>query len=197
MKKSITILAALLLAAGTAPAHAHLDPGAHGSLVAGFSHPLFGTDHVLAMVAVGLWAAMLGGRAPWAVPAAFVGVMLAGFLAAMAGLPLPFVEPAILASVVAIGLLVALAVPVPVGVGMAIVGFFALFHGHAHGGEIGAATTAGYAAGFALATALLHAAGVAAGLGAARLFSGHAGRLVTRAAGGATAAAGVWLMVAG
>lgn len=197
MKKSITILGALLLAAGTAPAHAHLDSGAHGSFVAGFSHPLFGLDHVLAMVAVGLWAAMLGGRAPWAVPAAFVGVMLAGFLAAMAGLPLPFVEPAILASVVAIGLLVALAVPVPVGAGMAVVGSFALFHGHAHGGEIGAATTAGYAAGFALATALLHAAGVAAGLGAARLFSGHAGRLVTQAAGGATAAAGVWLMVAG
>lgn len=197
MKKSITILGALLLAAGTAPAHAHLDPGAHGSFMAGFSHPLFGTDHVLAMVAVGLWAAMLGGRALWAVPAAFVGVMLAGFLAAMASLPLPFVEPAILASVVAIGLLVALAVPVPVGAGMAVVGFFALFHGHAHGGEIGAATTAGYAAGFALATALLHAAGVAAGLGAARLFSGHAGRLVTQAAGGATAAAGVWLMVAG
>lgn len=193
MKKSITIFAALLLAASTAPARAHLDPGAHGSFVAGFTHPLFGIDHVLAMVAVGLWAAMPGGRALWAVPAAFVGVMLAGFLAAMAGLPLPFVEPAILASVVAIGLLVALAVPVPAGPGMAVVGFFALFHGHAHGGEIGAATTLAYAAGFALATALLHAAG----LGAARLFSGNAGRLVTRAAGGMTAAAGVWLMVAG
>lgn len=197
MKKSITILAALLLAAGTAPAHAHLDPGAHGSFMAGFSHPLFGTDHVLAMVAVGLWAAMLGGRALWAVPAAFVGVMLAGFLAATAGLPLPFVEPAILASVVAIGLLVALAVPVPVGVGMAVVGFFALFHGHAHGGEIGEATSLGYAGGFAIATALLHAAGVAAGLGVARLFSGGLGGLVTRAAGGTTALAGVWLMVAG
>ncbi len=191
----VVALAALALSAG--PAFAHLDPGEHGSFMAGLTHPLFGLDHVLAMVAVGLWAAMLGGRALWAVPAAFVGVMLMGFLAAMAGLPLPFVEPAILASVVAIGLLVALAVPVPAGLGMVVVGFFALFHGHAHGGEIGEATTAGYAAGFALATALLHAAGVAAGLGVARLFSGNTGRLVTRAAGGATALAGVWLMVAG
>ncbi len=197
MKPRTPIAALAMLALSAGPAFAHLDPGAHGSFMAGFTHPLFGLDHVLAMVAIGLWAAMLGGRALWAVPAAFVGVMLAGFLAAMAGLPLPFVEPAILASVVAIGLLVALAVPVPAGLGMAVVGFFALFHGHAHGGEIGEATTAGYAAGFALATALLHAAGVAAGLGAARLFSGGAGRLLTRAAGGMTAAAGVWLMVAG
>lgn len=194
--KAIT-LGAALLAASTAPAFAHLDPGEHGSFLAGFTHPLFGIDHVLAMVAVGLWAAMLGGRAVWAVPAAFVGVMALGFAASFAGVGLPFVEPTILASVVAIGLLVALAVPVPVGAGMAVVGFFAVFHGHAHGGEMGEATAFGYAGGFAVATALLHAAGVALGLGFAWLFSGAAGRLVTRAAGGATALAGVWLMVAG
>lgn len=197
MKIRTALLATLLCAASASPALAHLDPAEHGSFAAGFTHPLFGADHVLAMVAVGLWAAMLGGRAVVAVPAAFVGVMALGFVASMIGLPLPFVEPAILASVVAIGLLVALAVPVPVGVGMAIVGFFALFHGHAHGGEIGDAGALGYAAGFAIATALLHAAGVAAGLGVARLFNGSRGTFVTRAAGGLTAAAGVWLMVAG
>lgn len=197
MNRKATILAALLLAASAGPAFAHLDPVEHGSFAAGFTHPLFGVDHVLAMVAVGLWAAMLGGRAIWAVPAAFVGVMALGFVLSAAGAPLPFVEPTILASVVAIGLLVALAVPVPVGIGMAVVGFFALFHGHAHGGEMGEATAFGYAAGFAAATALLHAAGVAAGLGFSRLFSGDAGRLATRIAGGATALGGVWLMVAG
>ena len=185
--------ALLLLSAG--PAFAHLDPVEHGSFAAGFTHPLFGTDHVLAMVAVGLWAAMLGGRAVWAVPAAFVGVMALGFASSFAGIALPFVEPTILASVVAIGFLVALAVPVPVGVGMAVVGFFALFHGYAHGGEMGEATALRYAAGFAVATALLHAAGVGAGLGLGRLFSDGAGRLVTRLAGGLTALSGVWLMM--
>jgi urease accessory protein len=197
MNRKTLALGAALLAASASPAFAHLDPGEHGSFMAGFTHPLFGTDHVLAMVAVGLWAALLGGRAIWAVPAAFVGVMALGFLASMVGVPLPFVEPTILASVVAIGLLVALAVPMPVGAVMAVVGFFALFHGHAHGGEMGEAGAAGYAAGFAMATALLHAAGVAAGLSVARLFSGTTGQMVTRAAGGVTALAGVWLMVAG
>lgn len=195
--RRLPILALAAFAASATPAFAHLDPADHGSFMAGFTHPLFGIDHVLAMVAVGLWAAMLGGRAIWAVPAAFVAVMSIGFLAAMAGLPLPFVEPTILASVVTLGILVALAAPVPLPAGMAIVGFFALFHGHAHGGEIGDATAFGYALGFALATALLHAAGVLAGLGLARAFSGEAGRSISRVAGGATALAGVWLMVAG
>lgn len=183
----------VLSALGTAPAFAHLDPGEHGSLLAGFSHPLFGTDHILAMVAVGLWAALLGGRALWLVPAAFVGTMVAGFAAAMAGAPLPFVEPVILASVVVIGLLAAVALKVPTPLAMAMVGFFAFFHGHAHGGEIGEAGAGAYAAGFAIATALLHAAGVALGLGLGRVFGGTTGRAVTRIAGAATALGGAWL----
>lgn len=197
MKTKATLLGAALLAASASPALAHLDPGEHGSFAAGFTHPMFGTDHMLAMVAVGLWAAMLGGRAVWAVPAAFVGVMLAGFLASMAGLPLPFVEPAILASVVAIGLLVALAVPVPTVAGMTIVGFFALFHGHAHGGEIGEAGALSYAVGFAVATAVLHAAGVAIGLAFSKASAGAFGAIATRIAGGLTVLSGVYLMVAG
>lgn len=101
MKKSILIAAALLFTS-SAPALAHLDPAEHGSLLAGLSHPFFGADHVLAMVAVGLWAAQIGGRALWSVPAAFVTTMMLGFALALLGAPLPFVEPAILASVVAL-----------------------------------------------------------------------------------------------
>lgn len=185
---------------GVAPAFAHLNPAEHGSFAAGISHPLFGTDHILAMVAVGLWAALLAGadrRALWLVPSAFVGTMLAGFLAAMAGVALPFVEPAILASVVVIGLLVAVALRVPTAAAMAMVGSFALFHGHAHGAELGAAGALPFAIGFALATALLHAAGIALGSGLGRLIGGGLGRTVTRAAGAVTALGGLWLVFAG
>ncbi len=113
------------------------------------------------MVAVGLWAALKGGRALWVWPAAFVGVMLIGGALGMAHVAVPFVEPAILASVVALGLLVALAVDLPVWAGAAIVAVFALLHGHAHGTEV-AETMSGaeYMAGFALATATLHALGI-------------------------------------
>jgi len=201
MKARLPLYALGLLAAGTMPAFAHLDPGDHGSFLAGFTHPLFGTDHVLAMVAVGLWAAMLATsadrRALWLVPAAFVGTMIVGFAAAMIDLPLPFVEPVILASVVVIGLLATVALNVPVAATMAMVGFFAFFHGHAHGGEIGEARAWPYAAGFAVATALLHAAGVASGILLGRALGGSTGRLATRMAGAATAACGIWLAIAG
>ena len=198
--------AVILLAASAAPAFAHLNPAEHGSLMAGVSHPLFGVDHILAMVAVGLWAALLGRghdrganaacrllAALWLVPAAFVGAMALGFAAALLDLPLPFVEPVILASVVVIGLLAAVALNVPAGLAMAMVGFFAFFHGHAHGGELGAAGALAFGIGFALSTALLHAAGIGLGLGLGRAFGGDAGRLVTRLAGGATALGGLWL----
>ncbi|PRD43411.1 protein hupE [Phyllobacterium phragmitis] len=195
MRKSALLTAAILTLAST-PALAHLNPAEHGSFAAGFSHPLFGADHILAMVAVGLWAALLGGRALWLVPAAFVGTMSAGFVLALAGAPLPFVEPVILASVVAIGLLAAIALKVPTSAAMAMVGFFALFHGHAHGGEMGSAGAAAYGLGFALATMLLHIAGIGIGLGLPRVFGGDMGRVVARLAGGATALAGLWLAVA-
>lgn len=188
-----------ILAASAAPAFAHLDPTEHGSFAAGVSHPLFGADHILAMVAVGLWAALLGSRgqgsALWLVPAAFVGAMAVGFAAALVGLALPFVEPVILASVIVIGLAAATALSVPAGAASAMVGFFAFFHGHAHGGEIGSAGALSFGFGFALSTALLHLAGIATGLGLGRVYGGEAGRLVTRAAGIATALGGLWLAV--
>lgn len=186
-----------LLGLSAAPALAHVDPGGHGSFAAGLSHPFFGIDHILAMVAVGLWAALLGGRARWLVPAAFVGAMLAGFLAAMAGAPLPLVEPTILASVVVIGLMAAVALDIGSGPAMILVGVFALFHGHAHGGEIGEAGVGAYAAGFAVATALLHAAGLALGLAGRSAFGAAGGRAATRIAGATAAAAGLWLSFAG
>lgn len=188
---------ALVVSAGTTPAFAHLSPEDHGSLLAGLSHPLFGLDHILAMVAVGLWAAMLGGRAVWIVPAAFVGTMIAGFGLAMAGIDLPFVEPVILASVVVLGLVIAASVQLPAAAGAALVGAFALFHGHAHGAELGAATAAPYLAGFAIATALLHAAGIGIGLalGSGLSLGALSGRTVARLLGGATALAGLGLVV--
>jgi urease accessory protein len=182
-------LSAILFLAAAMPAYAHVGVGTTSSFTAGFMHPVSGLDHMTVMVAVGLWAALKGGRAIWAWPAAFVGVMLGGAALGMAHVPVPFVEPGILASVVALGLLVALAIDLPFAAGVAIIGLFALFHGHAHGTEV--PENAGgleYMAGFAVATVLLHAVGIAAGLSLGMRFRGLA-----RAAGAACAAIGVGL----
>jgi urease accessory protein len=191
LKRSLITLAITL--AATLPAFAHLDPVEHGSLAAGFSHPLFGLDHILAMVAVGLWAAQQGGRTLWMAPVAFVGTMALGFAAAVAGLPLPFVEPVILASVIFIGIAIALALPIPTSAVAGLVGFFAVFHGHAHGGELGAAGAWQFALGFILATGLLHTVGIGAGL----LLSRVSGKVLTRIAGAATALGGIYLAIGG
>lgn len=181
--------ATLIAALAATPAAAHLPPGEYGSFLAGATHPLFGLDHVLAMIAVGLWAAQTGGRAVWWVPTAFVLAMIAGFLGALAGLPLPFVEPAILASIIVLGLVVALALRPSPPFAMALVAAFALFHGHAHGGELGGAQALQFGLGFALATAILHAAGIAVAYAASRELSRPDG-LPMRAMGGVTALAG-------
>ncbi|QPC44164.1 HupE/UreJ family protein [Kaustia mangrovi] len=184
--------AALFALVTVEPASAHVGAGSTSSFAAGLTHPLGGLDHILAMVAVGLWAALKGGRALWVWPCAFVGVMLVGGALGMAGMPLAFVEPGILASIVALGILVALAVDLPVAAGAVLIGVFALFHGHAHGMEAPAAGTALlYAAGFALATAGLHGVGVLFGL----VSRDALWRNVIRGAGAATAAAGLALAV--
>jgi urease accessory protein len=153
--------AAALLVLGVGPALAHPGHVEASSFLAGVAHPLSGLDHIAVMIAVGLWAALKGGRALWVWPAAFVGLMLVGGALGMAHVALPFVEPGILASVVALGLLVALAVDLPLITGAVIVGVFALFHGHAHGSEV-AENLSGieYMAGFAMATATLHLIGI-------------------------------------
>ncbi|MDB5554214.1 MAG: Urease accessory protein [Rhizobium sp.] len=189
MLKRLSISAAIF-AAMTAPAFAHLDPAEHGSFMSGLTHPLSGADHMLAMIAVGLWAAQIGGKARWVVPAAFVSVMAVGFMLALTGAPLPFVEPGIVASVIGLGLLVALTVRVPIAVSATIVGIFALFHGHAHGGELGTATALSFGLGFVAATALLHTVGL--GLG---MLVGGRNQIVTRFLGAATALGGAALVL--
>ncbi len=159
MKK---VLLVTLLMLSASPAFAHVGVGSTSSFAAGVAHPFSGLDHMTVMVAVGLWAALKGGRALWVWPAVFVGVILIGGALGMAHVELPFVEPGILASVVVLGLMVALAVDLPVWAGATIVAVFALLHGHAHGTEV-AENIGGieYMAGFAPATATLHGIGIA------------------------------------
>ena len=188
----LTIAGALAATAGAA--YAHTGFGAAHGFGHGFAHPMGGLDHILAMVAVGLFAAHLGGRALLLVPAAFMTMMAIGGALGLAGVGLPMVEAAIGLSVVALGLIVCLEVDMATTAAMALVGFFALFHGHAHGVEM-PPTASGleYAAGFILATATLHAAGVGLGLIVARL-GARRGRRVLQTAGGAMAAAGVAIL---
>lgn len=180
----LTVLAAIV------PSALWAHEGGHASgFSAGLAHPVSGADHLLAMIAVGLWAAMLGGRALWALPLAFVGAMLAGGVAGFVGLPLPGVEPMILASVVLLGAMAALALRMAAGWAAAGVAVFALFHGHAHGAEAGEAGFAAYAFGFAIATLGLHLAGLALGT----VLNSGAARHVLRVMGLGTALAGLSL----
>lgn len=191
----LLFLTAAFLFLATGAAHAHVDPVAHGSFASGFTHPIFGWDHVLAMVAVGLWATQLGRRGLVVVPTTFVATMVFGFALALAGAALPLVEPVILASVIALGLLVAFALRLSPALGAVVVAGFALFHGFAHGAEMGAAGAAAYGAGFAVATALLHGVGIGLVVGFEALRRRHAAMPVwsTRAMGAATACGGVVL----
>ncbi|HKS65186.1 MAG TPA: HupE/UreJ family protein, partial [Xanthobacteraceae bacterium] len=144
---------------------------------------------------VGLYAALLGGRALWLVPATFVGVMAIGGALGAAGYPLPYTEIGIALSVIVPGLAVALRASLPTSAAMAMAGLFAIFHGHAHGAEMPAEAAAlSYASGFMLATALLHGAGIAIGLVAGRLADRDARAI--QMAGGAMAIAGVVLLAA-
>jgi urease accessory protein len=155
------LLSAVFLLLTSAGAHAHVIPGDVRGFGNGFAHPLHGLDHILAMVAVGFWAAQLGGRARWLVPASFVGVMALGGALAVSGLRVPFTEEGILLSVLVLGILVAMAARFPLAVSMAIVGLFAFFHGHSHGAEMPAnAVGCAYGAGFVLATVGLQACGI-------------------------------------
>jgi urease accessory protein len=189
-----------ILAATPAVALAHPGHGApHDSaFAAGLMHPLLGLDHLAAMVAVGLWAAQLGGRMLWALPLAFAGTMVVGAGLGMAGVPLPLVEAGILTSLLVIGLAVAAARRLPAPGALALVALFALLHGHAHGTELQAGASAGlYVAGFVLTTALLHAAGIGAALGARRIARRDSqGALAVRLGGAAVMACGA-AMIAG
>ena len=181
----------LAFASGSAMAHPG-GPHVHGFLD-GFAHPVSGFDHLAAMVAVGLIAAHLGGRALWQVPASFVGAMAIGAGLAMAGLAMPLVETGIAVSLIVFGAMVALRARVPAAAACILVAGFGLFHGFAHGMEAPAdASGLSYMTGFVLATALLHGIGVLAGLRLGATAS-NVGRAALRANGGVTAVLGVAL----
>ncbi len=190
MRALIALLTILL------PTAALAHPG-HGDTVGlayGFMHPILGLDHVLAIVAVGVFAFVLGGRALWLVPASFVGMMAAGFLLGAAQVEVPFVELGIALSSVVIGGAAARGRPMPVAAAAALVGVFAVFHGHAHGAEM-PANAAGfeYAVGFMLATALLHLSGIGGAMGVARLV-GKYGKQIAQVAGGLFALGGIGVL---
>lgn len=189
-------LGAVFAAAPTAAfAHPAAFDHVHG-FVEGATHPFLGADHVLAMVAVGLLAARYRGRAAWAVPLAFMGMMAVGGAAGVAGVSVPFVEPAIALSVLVLGLGLVFSERLTAWAAAAAAGFFAVFHGLAHGAEI-PETASGllYAAGFLGATGLLHLAGFGLGRIAGNAAAGRSGALF-RIAGGLFAAAGVVLIAA-
>ena len=163
MKKMIhgaAIGVPVLLLAGAA--EAHTGHGGASGLVAGFGHPLGGLDHMLAMIAVGVLGFQSGGRAKWALPIAFVAMMVAGGMLGLGGIGLPLVELGIVGSAIVLGLVIALGRKLPVAVAAPMVGAFAVFHGHAHGAEmpVGASVWE-FGAGFVAATLLLQGAGIA------------------------------------
>lgn len=187
VKRALPALAAM---AAAMPAFAHTGAGPAAGFQAGLLHPLFGLDHVLAMVAVGLWAGLVGGRARLFYPAAFVTMMMLAGLWGMSGAALPGVEAGIAISVVVLGAAIALDLTPPLAAGTAACAILAIFHGHAHGAELPqGASGLSYALGFVLATAALHGAGLAlAGAVAARA------PLIARVAGGALALAGMAIL---
>jgi len=171
--------AMFLLLIMAVPALAHEGSGT-GGFIGGFSHPLLGPDHIVAMVAVGLWGAFLGAPAMWTLPIVFPLVMAGGGVLGILGLGLPGVEVGIAVSAIALGLMVALAARPPIFVAALLVGAFAVFHGHAHGAELPPGSDAvAYSAGFVIATGLLHLTGISFGL----LARWPAGRIAVRLAG--------------
>jgi urease accessory protein len=180
------ILFALVLLMPTT-ASAHSETGTVGGFISGFRHPLTGLDHIVAMVAVGLWGAFLGKRAMWTLPVVFPVVMAFGGALGVLGVPLPHVETGIALSGIVLGLMVTFAARPPIWIAAVIVGFFAIFHGHAHGTELPTAANAmTFAAGFVISTGLLHLSGIAFGL----LAHWPWGRITVRAGGVAIALIG-------
>jgi urease accessory protein len=174
-------------AAATVFAFAHTGDIA-GGLLGGVTHPLFGLDHVVAMVAVGLWGAFLGAPAIWMLPIIFPLVMAFGGALGIIGVPLPAVEIGIAASAIVLGLMVAASARPPLWLAAILVGAFAIFHGYAHGAELPAgADAAAFSLGFVIATGFLHLTGIAFGL----LARWPAGRIAVRVAGAAIALVGV------
>ena len=192
-ERPLAAAAAVAAAAWSFGAEAHVAGGVPGGFAGGFAHPLTGPDHFLAMLAVGIWGAQMGGRAVWRLPVAFPLIMAAGGIAGMAGLPLPGVETGIAVSVLVLGLAIAAvwrpADPIP----LLLIAAFAIFHGYAHGTELpAAADPAAYAVGFVVATGLIHILGILIGMTFRKPMQGG----LARGLGGLIAVCGVYFLVA-
>ncbi|MEA3105517.1 MAG: urease accessory protein [Gammaproteobacteria bacterium] len=185
---AMAAVAALLLGS---PADAHVGTGLAGGFASGFNHPLAGFDHLLAMVAVGLWGAFLGRPLIYALPVIFPAVMVGGAVLGMLDVPLPPVDIGIALSVLVLGGCIVLSLKAPVWAASLIVATFAVFHGYAHGKELpSAADPIGFSVGFVLATGLLHVLGICAGF----LNDRPGGVIATRSMGGLIGGMGVWYL---
>jgi urease accessory protein len=182
---------AALFCLAARPAFAHIGSGFGGGFFSGFSHPLLGPDHLLAMVSVGIWGAELGAPAIWVLPITFPLIMAIGGAAGIVGMPLPGTEIIIALSVIVLGSMVAMAARLNLVLALVIVGIFAFAHGHAHGAEMPASADAlAFSVGFVIATGMLHALGIAIGL----LIKWPVGFSAVRAMGGLAALFGVYLI---
>jgi urease accessory protein len=191
--RTITFLPiAALLVLLPAPAAGHVISGAQGGFGSGFTHPLTGPDHFLAMFAVGLWGAQMGGRPVWTLPVTFPIIMVVGGVAGMAGIPLPGIEIGIALSILALGLAIAFAWRPAEWVALALIAYFALCHGHAHGVELPlSADPADYAVGFVLATGMIHLFGIGVGLGLNKPLQGR----LSRGLGALIALGGIYFLI--
>jgi len=184
--KQLAVLCLLLLSSRGAFAHI-LEGDAAGGFISGFEHPVSGWDHILAMVSVGLWGAQLGAPAIWLLPVTFPMVMAFGGMLGLMGVPLPGTEVGIALSAIGLGAVVATEAKPPLWAAAVLVGFFAIFHGHAHGTELPPDQNGVlYSIGFVVATGLLHLTGIAIGL----IHRWSIGQMVMRFGGIGVAAAG-------
>ncbi|MEE2733285.1 MAG: HupE/UreJ family protein [Pseudomonadota bacterium] len=190
---TVTKLLLLAVSLFATPAFAHTETGVAGGLISGFLHPIYGLDHLVAMVAVGLWGAQLGKPAIWLLPITFPLVMAFGGVLGVAGFPLPAIEMGIALSALVLGIMVLFSARPPLALAALIVGFFAVFHGYAHGAELpGAANPLAYGVGFVISTGLLHLAGIGLGV----LTRWPLGTQAIRGLGGMIAALGVYFSAA-
>lgn len=185
--RSLAIAACVSIAPDSASAH--LESGALGGFQSGFTHPIIGIDHLLAMLAVGIWGAQMGGRSVWALPVTFPLIMAAGGILGMSGIMLPYVESGIALSVFVLGLAILFAWKAPEWAALLLIAFFAVFHGYAHGVELPSAVDpASYSIGFIVATGVIHIAGIGIGLLLGRPWKGR----LSRSLGGAIALTGLY-----
>lgn len=188
----LSAVAALAILFAPEAANAHIIEGTQGGFGSGFAHPLTGPDHFLAMFAVGLWGAQMGGRSVWALPVTFPLIMVIGGVLGMAGLVLPAIEVGIALSILALGGAIALAWRPPEWIALILIAYFALCHGYAHGVELPLSTDpADYAIGFVLATGMIHLFGIGVGLALNKPMHGR----LSRALGAVVGIGGIYFLV--